>query len=64
MNKDDKLTKREKHLHSHMIASRRVAIHASEAQFLGSRDGVGVCVCVSKGSGEGCSDLSARTPRE
>lgn len=46
MNKDDKLTKREKHLHSHMIASRRVAIHASEAQFLGSRDGVGVCVCV------------------
>ena len=53
MSKDDKLTKREKHLHSHMITrlheegrrhTRRVAIHASEALCLGSRDGVGVCV--------------------
>ena len=71
MNKDDKLTKREKHLHSHMItpSARRgqESIQDVEpftqarryASAAGTRLG-----CVSKGSGEGCFDLSARTPRE
>ena len=66
VNRDDKLTKREKHLHSHMIAclheegrrAHKTSSHSRKRGAMPRQQGRGWDVCVSKGSGEGCSDLA------